>query len=263
MQEILWSFPMFFYLSKLISAVIFPYPLFLLISIVAALKLKASKFKYIYTTFLISILIISSNTGFNFLIRPLEDRHPHVPLNSVEQSDVVVVLSGMVNPITRFPDRTEFLGNADRIIAAKDLWANGKAKKILITGGTGLLNQSIKPEAILLQQWLIDQGVSAEAIYVEEKSRNTAENAIYSARIISKMGWKKIILVTSAFHMARSVMTFRKAGVTVTPFPVDYKSNQIYRGPEVFFPGPSNLLYSSYAIKEYIGIVAYWLKGYI
>ena len=118
-------------------------------------------------------------------------------------------------------------------------------------------------EAELLRDWLRSRGLPANRVLAEPGSRNTAENARESAAIARKRGWKKVILITSAFHMRRAELCFRRVGLATIPYPADYLANRIAPGPEAFFPTSAGLIKSTIAVKEYLGLIAYRVRGYI
>ena len=96
---------------------------------------------------------------------------------------------------------------------------------------------------------------------MDDKSRNTAENAAFSKQICEHQGWTKPILVTSAFHMSRSVRFFAREGLDVTPYPCDYHTSAVtnWSGYSVV-PQSFYLFNSCLAIKEYVGIAAASLR---
>lgn len=257
----------FFVLSKIISGLIFPLPLFFLATLLAGRGIKNRILRWTYAAIWISTIFLSIDAGSDFLMGSLEDRYPFTPAEKAAKADAIVVLGGMVNPLAPPTDRPEYLGSVDRILAGRDLIRLQRAPFLVVTGGSGLLGQQGKSEALILQDWLLKDGVSPEKLIIESKSRNTAENARFTRRMLKQnpdtRDGKKILLVTSAFHMHRSVLVFTKAGFEVIPFPVDYNTTIGTPFPEGYLPTPANLLHSTYAIKEYAGIVAYRLMGYL
>ncbi|MCR9140985.1 MAG: YdcF family protein [bacterium] len=257
---------MFFYLSKIFAGFLFPYPLFFVLCAVAAYRLPRSRFRLVFRTGLFALYLLSINPVSGLLIGALEEQYPARSVTDLQpgSADAIVVLAGMVDPLSSPPgsDRPELLGSADRIFAGEELWRVNAAPELMISGGSGLLLQTGGSEALILQEWLTRRGTP---ISVEAASRNTAENAIETAKLAREKGWRRIILVSSGFHLPRSVACFRKAApeLELIPFPVDFYRSRIFPGPEGLFPAPSGLSVSSMAIKEYIGLIAYWLRGYI
>ncbi|MBX7058981.1 MAG: YdcF family protein [Leptospirales bacterium] len=254
---------MFFYLSKIFSGLLFPYALFLLLSIVAAIKLPRSRFRLVFRLALVAIFLLSTNRISGALIAPLESAYPQMRSADAPQADAIVVLGGMSDPLSARLEGPEFLDSVDRILAAELLWRAGKAPLLVISGGLGLMLQRGEPEARALQRWLLARGIPQSAIVIGDRSRNTAENAIETAALARSRGWTRVLLVTSAFHLPRATLCFRKQGLAVIPFPTDYYRSVVDPGPEGIMPAPGAMSLSTVAIKEYLGIVAYWLRGYI
>ena len=254
---------MFFYLSKLVSMFLFPLPLFFIVSSIAIYKLPKGRSRRLVALALLSLALLSSKFVSDELMLVLEDQHPYRTQETIPRADVAVVLAGMVNSLTGKKDRPEFISSADRILLAADLLRQGRIDTILISGGTGLISQAGESEAKILRRWLLKQGFRKEQILIEPDSRNTAENAMETAKLAHKQEWKKILLITSAFHMPRSVLCFQKVGMEVIPIPTDYYTLRVFPGPEAFVPTPGGLTLSTMALKEYLGIIAYWLRGYI
>lgn len=240
----------------------FPFPFFLFASWIALFRLSHGKFRLFFGVLLLGITLLSTDLVASRLIGILENRYPWKSASETQPADAIIVLSGMVNPLTgkRSP---EFTSGVDRILAGMELLRAQKAKYLLISGGSGLVFQTGESEAAILKRWLTAQGLPEGSILTEETSRNTGENAVQSSKIALARGWKKTILVTSAFHMHRSVLAFEKTGLEVLPFPVDFYLMDRFPGPEAVMPSESALSLSTTAIKEYIGIAAYWLRGYI
>ncbi|MCE9597026.1 MAG: YdcF family protein [Spirochaetia bacterium] len=254
---------MFFFFSKILPGLFFPYPLFLIFALLAGLRLKAGRFKKLFFILWFTVTLGSSYVIAAPLMRSLESRYTPLSIPETPRVDAIVVLTGMVTPLSPQKDRPEFSSAVDRILAGMDLLKNGKAPLMIVTGGSGLISQLGEPEATVLRTWLIGQGIPDTQIITESNSRNTAENASQTAAIASNRGIKKIILVTSAFHMWRSVLCFEKAGLEVVPFPVDYYIPTEFPGIEAVFPHSAGMTVTSTALKEYAGILAYRLKGYL
>lgn len=179
-----------------------------------------------------------------------------------ETYDWGIVLGGITNPNRAPFDRIHFSKGADRIVHAIDLYKTGKIKKILISGGSGVLTFEGKKESHALAGFAISNGVETEDIEIEDQSRNTRENALFSSEIISEN--EKVLLFTSAFHMKRAKKCFDKLEINTTAFPTDYYGNTIRFSPdETIVPKYQSLQIWSILIKEWIGLTAYKLAGYI
>ena len=126
---------------------------------------------------------------------------------------------------------------------------------IIVSGGKVL--ETTGSEADIAKLILMGLGVPKDKVIIENKSLNTTENAIYTKRLIEQYNFSQPILVTSAFHMKRSVLQFDKAHLSVIPYPTDYQTN-LHNSfqPHQLWPTASALLDVSLALKEYVGILA-------
>ena len=131
---------------------------------------------------------------------------------------------------------------------------------MVFSGGSGdLLIQELK-EAPLVAPLLRQLGVDPGRVIIEDQSRNTAENAVFSRRLAKPRPGETWLLITSAFHMPRTVGSFRQAGWRVTPYPVDYRTRGKGALPFRFnFIGGVASLDS--ALHEYLGLLFYWITG--
>ena len=178
----------------------------------------------------------------------------------------IVVLGGGGVPIV--PPRTEAeIGEAgDRILHAARLYKRGFGDRIITSGEINVGSFHMKvTEGEHNARLLFEIGVDSSAVIRDRKSRTTAEHGPNIAEILDSLHLpKKIILVTSATHMARSVRVFRKHGISVIPAATDFQSN-IYLIDNVkdFFPAASALLNTTRVFHEYYGIIGYKVFGKI
>jgi uncharacterized SAM-binding protein YcdF (DUF218 family) len=182
---------------------------------------------------------------------------------SMPDADAIVVLSGMVERVEGAP-LGEWGEAVDRFDGGIDLFRARKAPLLVFTGGWIPWKPDRVPEGELLLKRAVLLGVSPDAIRVTEKVENTAEEAVAVKRLLgSAMGRKKtVLLVTSAYHMPRSVFLFRRAGLSVIPFPVDFSVEE--REPLTvlsFLPDAGALRFSERALRELLGIAFYRVKG--
>jgi uncharacterized SAM-binding protein YcdF (DUF218 family) len=206
------------------------------------------------------------------LARTLEWQY--LPSASQQSAQAIVVLGGATESM--LPPRTAVEVNSagDRIIHAADLYHDGKAPIVLLSGGNIAWMESLENSpANDMQQILVKLGVPEKDIILQTKSQNTHEDAQYSAEILKARGLNKILLVTSAMHMPRSVALFEKQGLEVIPAPTDYTITadgwQQTFSPnfETFLtnllPNSSSLGLTTNALKEYIGLLIYRLQGWL
>jgi len=249
---------MFFFFSKVLTIFLFPLNVAILLGILYSLKHgKGRKKLYLIFPWLF-LWFFSFFPVAQGLIQPLEDAYPVKTVAEAPQVDTIVVLGGMVNNLTRYPERAELTGAADRLTDAIALYRAGKAKKILFTGGSGILFFDGVSEASQASRFLISMGVPSDDIILENQSRNTRENAVFSLGILKDQNAKSIILVTSAFHMKRSMREFSNKGLEVTAFPTDYRTLQEgLSNWDTYIPSVGALDTSTIAIKEWVGDIVY------
>ncbi len=196
------------------------------------------------------------------LISNLELEYPPVKMETLSKVDAIVVLGGMMNPLS-FYEKPELLSSADRLTDAFILWKEKKSDYILFTGGSGVLFQEDAIEANQAVEILKSFGIPKNKIILESKSKNTHENALYVLEILKEKGWKKIILITSAFHMKRAYLCFQKLGIEVQIYPTDYRTLKKQVNWDTMVPSVGALETSTIAIKEWIGLVMYAWLGYL
>ena len=172
------------------------------------------------------------------------------------------MLGGGIRPISGdlvYPD----LGPAaDRVLHAARLYRAGKAPLIIISAGNVWGDSDMQSEAEASRKVLGTLGVRREAIVVEGGSRNTRQNAILTARIAAERGIRRILLVTSAWHMPRAAAAFRRTELDVAPAAADHAG--LAATPRILriLPQAGALSLSTRALSEYLGLLVYRLRGW-
>ena len=187
----------------------------------------------------------------------LEYQNPPVPIATISPKDVLIVLGGGLA-------RGAHTGPAgDRVIQAAFLWRAGKAQTIIVTSGNLPWARASGTDANFAAGLLKAWGVPPDSIILERNSRNTHENAINTAAIWRERRFRSGLLVTSATHMPRALASFRKVGLDVTPWPADFRTFG-YPPDSVFdfLPDAAALEMTTIAIKEWLGLVIYRLRGW-
>lgn len=177
------------------------------------------------------------------------------------QYDAGIVLGGLSGYDKN--NRGYFGGNADRFIETANLYHQGIIKRIIVSGGTGKLNQDEPGEAFFLLEQFKANGIPAKDIFIETASRNTYENAVLSKKITDSLHLlPPFVLITSAQHMKRSAAVFKKAGFECISFPCDYKviptKNAI---DNTVIPNIGLLNEWAFLLKEVVGLYVYKLTG--
>lgn len=228
---------------------------------------KKNRVSSILLVIALVILLFSSNEIFSkFLVRSLEWRY--LPNGDLPQAEAIVVLGGGTRP--RIPPRPWYEVNAagNRILYGSWLYKQGKAPLLLVTGGRAeWYGDGGNPESEDMAAIAEVMGVPTSAIVQESQSFNTRDNAVNTKQILDKKRISKILLVTSALHMPRSIEIFRKVGIESIPAPTDFLSvnNDNSKGWAIvldLLPSAEALKNTTNAIKEYIGLFIYQLAGW-
>lgn len=172
------------------------------------------------------------------------------------QGDVIVMLGGGATSDTPNVHGIGHLSGsaANRLLTCAELYKVFKVP-IIVSGGQVFADTGV--EAKIAKSILVGLGVSEDKIYMDDQSLNTSENARFTKQIMQKHDWQQPILVTSAFHMDRSVAQFYKADILPVPYPTDYQANITgHFSWRQLTPTASGLYSSSLAIKEYVGLWA-------
>ncbi|MEN6547506.1 MAG: YdcF family protein [Armatimonadia bacterium] len=254
---------MFFVLSKILGQFILPLSvIFILLLLHAALHRRRRKLSWgLFWAAIVVLYVCATPWCSDLLLMPLEGPYQKPPLPA--HADVILVLGGALDLLHSEPGRPEFSQAVDRFIYALTLGKRFPNSTIVFAGGTASLFDHTKTEASLLKGLAVELGLPPERIRVDDRSRNTFENAQEAARILRETGGSNIVLITSAFHMRRSMACLRKVGLEAIPYGVDIRNHRGEANPLGWFPNASRLDDSSAAIREYIGLVVYRLKGYI
>lgn len=195
----------------------------------------------------------------DWLLRPLEDRFPIIETPS-ERIDGIVVLGGtMDSAVTASRGAPALNDRAERLTATAILARRHPGARVVVASGdAGLFPQGI-PEGPAMAALLADLGVAPARITVEDRSRNTDENARFVRDLARPAADERWILVTSAFHMPRAVGCFRRIGWPVVPFPVDHMTHGGGRGPGFHFDLRRGLNRLHPAMHEWIALAVYRL----
>ena len=212
-----------------------------------------------------AFLILGSATWTSLgqnLLEPLEDRisRPNPVPENVE--GIVVLGGGLEGAINLVRGGYELNAAGDRFVETAVLARRYPQARVVVSGGSGSLMLEGEGDAATAQRLLTAQGVDQSRLVLENESRNTYENALFSKKLVAPAPGETWLLVTSAFHMPRALALFRKAGFEVVPWPVDYRTTG--RGNLLFAAKGNDSLHThTHPIREWIGLFAYWLSGRI
>ncbi len=193
------------------------------------------------------------------LTLPLEARFPRTP--APDQVTGILVLGGAVEQaLTEAHGIPALNGAAERMTEAVALARRFSAARVVFTGGSSAILPGGPTEADTARRLFADLGLQPERLTFESESRNTHENAVLTHRLVQPAPGETWLLVTSASHMPRAVGCFRAAGWRVTAWPVNYTTA---RDPALWWswPFPTRLNQAEWALREWVGLVAYRLMG--
>ena len=252
---------MFYAASKVLAWIINPLHIGLSLLAIALvlrlLKKRAKTQKWLVIIACAEMWIFSLRLVSEPLTWGLEHRFQPAP--ALERDPGAIVILG---GLTRVPARGEYeLTDAgDRLVETVRLAHRYPNAKVVISGAFLDNYGAAYSEARTLEKLMTEMGVSSDRILVDEASRNTFENAKETKRLLDGVDGP-ILLVTSAMHMPRAYGCFKKAGVDVTPWPVDYRMKGL--GLRGLFPGVEDMAESNDALHEYVGYSVYWASGYL
>ncbi|MDR1171904.1 MAG: YdcF family protein [Bacteroidales bacterium] len=250
---------MFFILSKTIGLLAKPLTWLVVLMLIAVSWRKPKLKRFSLIASLVILLVFTNPFAINIALKLWEPAP--VAIETLPVYDIGIVLGGFARYLPG-SDNIELTDAGDRLWQAVSLYRQGKTGKILISGGGA---ENTKSEAAAVRDALIAMGIPDSAILTETRSRNTHENAVFSAELVTaNQPGATCVLITSALHMKRSLGCFRKAGLNPDAFPAEH----IARYDKVYWadwlrPEPSALKYWERVMNEWIGIIVYKLQGYI
>ena len=188
----------------------------------------------------------------------IEQQYPQMPIAALAKAQAIVVLGGAVSPPPLGGSEIDLDSAADRVWYAARLFHAGKAPMLILSGGYDPERHAYS-EARAMAAFLTDLGVPDRAMVLEEQSRNTRQNAAYSAALLKARGIDRILLVTSALHMPRAFALFTAQGLQVIPAPTDFEASQAPPpGVLAWLPDALALDGSGRAMKELVGKWVGW-----
>jgi uncharacterized SAM-binding protein YcdF (DUF218 family) len=258
------SAAMFFPLSKILGFFAIPSNLVISIGLLGLLLLPtrfARAGRALAFASLIVLAILGLSPVGNALIIPLEDRFPRWDATR-GAPDGIIVLGGAISPdVSAARDEVALNEAAERLTVAVELARRYPAARIVFSGGSGALIYDEGAEAPFALRTLEDLGIPRARILLEDRSRNTVENAIFSKALVQPKPGERWLLVTSAHHLPRAIGVFRKMGFPVEPYPVDWRTRGASDALRPFATLGDGLRRSDTAVREWVGLVVYWLTG--
>lgn len=241
--------------SSLFSIILSPLNWIIILLIAAVAIRKRSVKKICWIGSLIIFLLFGNEWLFNLYAKAWQPKP--VAIDTANQYSCGIVAGGFASPDEK--DNGYFNSAADRFIQVVKLYRLGIIKHILVSGGNGKTDDNHFREGAWVKGELKTFGIPDSLIFVEDKSNNTQENALYSKQILDSQNLKPpYLLITSAYHMPRAALMFQKAGVSVVPFPCNYTAGRGRFSLWDLLPKPSVLMSWGNYLKETVGY--FWYK---
>ncbi len=261
---------MFVFLSKFLPLLIYPLGLACLLILISLILRISLTWKKRLVLFALLLLWLGGNRWVAYSLTYSLERKI-TPPSELPAADVILVLGGGTESFDAPRSGVEVNGAGDRVIHAVRLYRKGVAPFLLLSGGNiEWLSSRTTTPADEMKELMVFMGVPESALILQDQSQNTAEDVHFSTKIIREKGFEKIILVTSAQHMPRSMALFRAAGLEVIPSPADYSITDVeWRAlwrvnfPAFLInllPNAGYLSMTTTSLKEYLGLLVYSLN---
>lgn len=255
---------MFFILSKILEFLLLPLT-WILGLLILSFCIKKEHLRRKLMALAIGIALFFTNP---FIVSRTLNWWETDPYNSAiitQPYDVAIVLGGSLRYFDDHTQRPVYSMSVDRLLQGIALYKQGKVRKILLSGGSGMVFSPEEKESVVLEKVLLQSGIPAADILIENESRNTYENAVNSAKMLNASHPNgRFLLVTSAFHMRRSLACFRKTRLQIDAFPVDEKAGIRPLTPDnTIVPDAQCLVNWDMLFHEWFGMITYKLAGYI
>lgn len=270
---------MFLFLSKLLPLFVYPLGFASLMLVIALLTFWKRPRLAAIAIFLalLAILLPSNSWVANGLVRSLESQYLPTTLPT---ADAVVILGGAVKPQAVPRPWIDVTEAGDRPLYGAQLYLQGKAPLVILSGGriewqggtpAESANSESASESADMAKLVEAMGVPTKVILQDPTSLTTRENAVNVKKIMQDRGIQKILLVTSAIHMPRSMAIFKKLGIEAIAAPTDFlvstqEIEESQGSPQAaiinLFPNSNNMEQFTHALKEYLGLIIYRLRGW-
>jgi uncharacterized SAM-binding protein YcdF (DUF218 family) len=256
---------LFFVLSKTFGMMLLPTNFLVGLGVVGAL-LCATRFSRAGRRLMVAAIVLLVVCGFsplgNLLLYPLESRFPSWNA-AAGAPDGIIVLGGPIDADLSVEHGVPVIrGAADRIVAGAALARRYPKARVIFTGGSANLISNDAREADYAGAIFESLGIDEARLIMERRSRNTYENAVFTKALAAPKPGERWLLVTSAYHMPRSVGLFRKADFPVEAYPVDWRVGTSAREILSFTTiATDGFARTDTGMREWIGLLAYRLTG--
>lgn len=212
------------------------------------------------------LLTLASATGLSHtLLASLEAPWAPVDVAALPECDAVIVLGGGMEPSLNEPAGIHFMGGADRLFTGLMLVKKGRGKLLVLGGGSFKMTSGVESEADAAKLWVEEWQLSPVPVLSLGNCLDTHDEAVKVSALAVKHGWRKVALVTSAYHMNRARAVFETAGTPVIPVPCNYLSEALRKHSAKWLdvPNATNLCHFEAWMHEIIGWWAYRICGWV
>jgi len=246
---------MFFILSKIVALFLKPLNLMLITGLIGYFT-KRRRLKNIAVRAVIVQFLVFSNPWLISVLGGWWETGHHNPAAITQPYEVGIVLGGYTESLTASsPGVPTFSRSGNRLSTALLLYQTGKIRHLLLSGGSGRIVGKEQVEAQVVHDYLLQMGVPDSAIWVENRSRNTRENALYSKmRVDSLAPGARCLLISSAWHLRRAGANFERAGLPCDTFGTDFFKENSQGNPLRWLePDWKALMKWECLLKEWVG----------
>jgi len=254
---------MFFYFSKILGFLFSPL-IWTIILLIYSFKTKdEARARKLRITSVLILYICSNSFIMDECFRAYETVTPDIDLTTTHYDGAIIL--GGIGAIDLRLKKITFNYSGDRLFQILPFYFNKRIDKIIFTGGSGSIEFNDSYEGIYVKKYLRSINIPDSALVIESKSKNTYENAIYTKKIMDSLNMHgNYLLVTSAYHMPRSIAVFKKAGYkNLTPYITNKVSGKRrFTFDHLLIPSIDALFSLNFLIHEWVGFVMYKIKGY-
>lgn len=255
---------MFFAVSKIFWLIAEPLT-FLLVLLCIGVALQFTRWarlgrRWTAVTTLALVVLCITPVGTALLL-PLENRFPQPPADLPAPTGIIVLGGALQERKTEARGQTILSEDGARLIAGLELARRYPNARLIYSGGSGDLLDQASAEAVGARKFWLDLGGPADRMSFESRSRNTWENALFTRDLLRPKPDETWLLVTSAWHMPRSMGIFRRLGFDVIAYPVAYRTFGDARDWSLFMSASDRIPMLDLSMREWIGLIAYRLTG--
>ena len=255
---------MLFVLSKIVGFFVLPsnaIALICLLGLVLWLVGRRRAGGIALTTGIVMLLVCGFSPLGHVLLLGLSERFPPWRFDGRTPDGIIVLGGGIDSDVSAARGDIELYSSAERILAMLELAKRFPKARILFSGGSADLLRASTPEAPLAEQVLHRCDLDNGRVVLDGASRTTLENAERTRKLVGADTSGHWLLVTSAFHMPRSIGVFRAAGFDVEAYPVDWRTRGWIDAAAPFGKVSAGLAQCDAAVHEWVGLLVYWLAG--